>query len=385
VKAALASIIALRTVVNITQRGPGPFLVLIAASFGAQAESVSWLGASFSMAAFVAPFSGAIEHRLGRRRTVLMAMMLFVSSCLLVPVAPSLLAVAALFVLIGVAKSLFEPQTLAFVSENVSLAQRGAAIGLIELAWALSWIIGTPLLGYLIEFGQWWMLWVLMAGAASLCTVLVLRYAGLHDQPAAGPVESLSLRGFRAVLRSAAAQRVLLYGVLIALPVQVLGLVYGPHMQAQFSLSPVQLGIASTVIGIADLLAELAAVALIDRVGQRRALLVSCVGYALALISFALWATSFVGILIALFLIFFCFEFTLVTSLAVQSEFVPEERATMAGFVASVHGFGRIVGSLVAVPLFVAGGIALPTWIGVLIVLAAVVVGWRLAQNMPGS
>jgi MFS transporter, DHA1 family, inner membrane transport protein len=379
-KAALTSIIALRTVINVALRAPLPFLGAIAATFGASTQSVGWLGVAFSMAAFVAPFSGMVEGRLGRRRTVVLSMGLFVIMCLLTPFAPSLLSAAILFVLMGVAKSLFEPQSLAFVSENVPVEKRGVAIGLVELAWALSWIIGTPLLGYLIEYSHWWMIFVLMAGAALICTVAVLKFAGMRDAPGASVQGRFSLAGIRAVLGSPVALRMLVYGFLIALPAQITGLIYGPYVQQQFTLSPVQLGIASTVIGLADLLAELATVAFVDRIGQRRALLGSCALYAASLVLFVALATSFAGVLLALFFVFFFFEFTLVTSLAVQSELLPRDRATMGGFTASVHGFARIIGSLSGLALLGWGGIALPMVFGALAIVLALVAGWQLGR-----
>ncbi len=384
-KAAITSIIALRTVINIALRAPLPFLSAIAAAFGASSQSLGWLGVAFSMAAFAAPFSGLVESRLGRRRTVILSMGLFIAVCLLTPLAPTLFSAAVLFVLMGVAKSLFEPQSLAFISENVPLEKRGAAIGLVELAWALSWIIGTPLLGFLIEFSRWWMIFVLMAGAALICTAAVLRFAGMHNAPGTAAQGRFSLAGIRAVLGSPLALRMLLYAFLIALPAQMTGLIYGPYMQQQFTLSPVQLGIASTVIGAADLLAELATVAFVDRLGQRRALLGSCAFYAASLLLFVALAHNFAGVLVALFLVFFFFEFTLVTSLAVQSEVLPRERATMSGCTAGMHGFARIVGSLSGLALLGLGGIALPMVMGALTIILALTAGWPLGKPTPAA
>jgi predicted MFS family arabinose efflux permease len=373
--AALASIVGLRTAINAAFRAPLPFLAAIAASFNADPSSVAWLGLSFSLAGLVAPFAGMVENALGRRGAVMLSIGLFSAMCFALPFAPTLPVAAVMFVLIGVAKALFEPQSLAFISENVPVERRGAAVGIVELAWALAWIIGTPMFGFFIDFGRWWMTFIVTGVAALVFAALVLRYAGMGtNRPPT--TAGFSLAGVTRIVTYLPALRMLLYGVLISFPAQLTTLIYGPYMQQLFTLTPTMLGIVSITIGVADLLAELATVAFVDRLGQRRSLLIGTAAYAVSLLFFWLVAGNLVLMLVGLFLIFFTFEFALVTSLAVQSEVVPDARATMAGFVAGTHSVSRILASLLALPLFVGGTLALPMMLGALLVTLAVWVGW---------
>ncbi len=378
----LAAIIALRTAINAVIRAPMPFLGAIAAAFGAAAASVGWIGLAFSLAGVLSPLAGILEVRLGRRGAALASMGLFVSVCMLLPFAPTLTVAALGFVLLGVAKALFEPQTLAFLSEIVPFERRGMAVGLVELSWALAWIIGTPLMGWFVDLGRWWLLFVLMGAAAAVCTVIFLRMMNAHPVGRTTPTGGFSMDGVRAVLRSAPARRMLLFSVLISAPAQLTTLVYGPWMQQQFALTPTLLGITSIVIGLADLLAELATALFVDRLGKRTSLILSTALYALALAAFWLMAGQFVPALLGLFLVFFFFEFALVTSLAVHSEMVPSARATMAGFVAASHNTSRMAASLAALPLFVAGSLAAPTLFGAGLIAVATVVAIRMMPAM---
>jgi predicted MFS family arabinose efflux permease len=173
----------------------------------------------------------------------------------------------------------------------------------------------------------------------------------------------------------------LLYSVLISAPAQMTTLVYGSWMQQQFTLTPTMLGIVSIVIGVADLLAELATALFVDRLGKRRSLIVSTAAYAASLAAFWLMAGDFIGALVGLFLVFFSFEFALVTSLAVHTEMVPSARATMAGFVAAAHSVSRMAASLAALPLFLAGSLAAPMLLSVGLIGVAAVMAVGLVKT----
>ncbi len=376
----LGAIVAVRTAINAAYRAPIPFLGAIAATYGASVDNIGWLSAAFSLALFVAPGAALLEARMGRSNAALLAIGLFVASCLAMPFAPTLATAGALFVALSVAKALFEPHAMSFVSEQVPFERRGMAIGLIELSWALAFIIGSPLFGYFVEFGRWSTAFVLVGIVTAVTTVILFRFTPfltskpLHGQDGGG----MSRSGLKAVFGSPLALRMLFYSMLISMPAQITTLIYGEWFTQSFALTPARLGIVSTVIGVADLLAELATVAFVDRIGKHRSLVVSTAAYAASLLFFWLVAGDFVMAMVGLFLIFFTFEFALVTSLAVQSEVAPRARATMAGFVTSAHGISRIAGALVALPLFLGGRLAWPMVLGALVIAIATLVSFTL-------
>lgn len=378
--AAVISIIGLRTAINAAFRAPLPFLVYFAAAFGAPISSVGWLGAAFALSGLVGPFAGVLEERLGRKGAMIASISLFVLACLGIPLAPTLGVAALCFVLLGVAKSLYEPQSTAFLGEHVPYQRRGTVIGLVELSWALAWILGVPLFGWLIEIGRWWLPFVIAAFVALAFGLAVLRYASHRARDA--PVHrAMTAQGVRALLRTPNALRILAFSGIIIAVGQLVTLVYSPWFQQKFALAPARLGVVSIVIGMADLVAELATIFLVDRFGKRQSLLGGAALYASSLIFFWLAGGDFTLALVALFCIFFFFEFIVVTSLTVQSETVPTARATMAGFGQATNALARISMSLVALPLFTAGSLLLPMWIGTAMIMVAMVLGWRLGDS----
>lgn len=356
---ALTSLVVLRFAMDASFRAPLPFIVFIAAAFGADPASAGWLAVALSAAGLFGPLIGVAEGRLGRRAVVILSTSGFIIACLLLPRAPAFGAVLALFFALGVCKALFTPQVQAFIGDVVPYEKRGTAIGIVELSWALSFIIGAPLFGFMVARVAWWAPFVLMGIVAFIGLLLTLRYAITQNTALHGMTKKLNWSGMGAVLRFRPARLLLVFGALISFAHQLMILSYAPYMIQTFGMTPEQLGLASIVLGVADVIAEVLTIALVDRVGKRRAVLAST---ALYVVSFALvivWAGALASLLAALFLVSLTFEFALVASLPVASELVPPARATMMGFVVFVHSFGRIIASLIALPLFALGQITL--------------------------
>jgi predicted MFS family arabinose efflux permease len=379
---ALTSFVVLRFAMDAAYRAPLPFVIFIAAAFSADAASAGWLAVALNVAGLTAPFIGVAEGKLGRRAVVIGSVALFVAACMLMPFSPTFGVALGLCFLLGLSRSLFTPQVQAFVGDVVPYEKLGTAIGIIELSWALSFIIGAPLFGFLIERAAWWLPFVMMGIIAVIGLAMSLRLALRKDSNAlrkgAGKFDWGSLG---IVLRSKPAVLVLIFGGLISFAHQLLILTYAPYMSQRFGLSIEQVGIASIVLGVADVIAEVLIILLVDRIGKRKAVLVSTALYVLAFGLAILWAGALVPLLAALFLVSLTFEFALVASLPVASEVVPPARTTMMGFVVFSHALSRIVGSAVALPLFAGGSIELVLLIALISVAVSFVSFWPVRVN----
>jgi predicted MFS family arabinose efflux permease len=377
---AIGSIVLLRGAMDAAYRAPLPYLVFIAATFGVAAESAGWLAVALSVAGLVAPVVGIVEGRVGRRTMTLFASGGFIAVCALMPFAPTFSAVLLLYLAMGVAKSLFTPQVQAFVGDNVPYEKRGTAIGFVELSWALGWIVGVPVFGFLIERATWWSPFIVfgLAGLAGL--LLVLRYAIVRDDApcdlAAVSAKAFDLDSVRRVWTNGTAVLVLIFGILISFSAQLATLTYAPWLVGQFGLTPAQLGVVSIVLGVADVAAEIGTIVLVDRIGKRRSVMVATALYAASFALVIALSGALAPLMAALFLVFLTFEFGLVASLAVATEAAPDARATMSGFVVATHSFGRIIASLIALPLFGLGGLNSVMAVAGIFTALAVVAFW---------
>ncbi len=349
---AIASLVVGRLAVDMALRAPVPFLGDIATAFGQSQHDVGWLATAMTLALLLAPFTGALSARFGTRRMMFIPLSLFVVMCLVLPLAPSFTTVLILFVLMGLAKAMFDPQVQAFVGEHVPYARRGTVIGIVELSWALSWAIGVPMFGLLLSRVAWWApFWFI--GLIALIAIVLLYI----NMPKTTPVQRTGASGFslaawRTVFNTPGARYVVLFGISLFIAAQIPYMIYPIWFKRQFGLSIEWLGYVSAALSVADLLAEVLTILLVDRLGKRRSVLIAATLCALSFIAFWAFSNSLWGMLSALCLIYFFFEFALVASLPVASEMVPTARSTMMGFGTASAGVGRMIGAMIALPLF---------------------------------
>ena len=383
---ALAALVMGRLAVDMALRSPVPFLGDIATALGQRQSDTGWLATAMTLALLLAPFTGVLSARFGQRALIFVPLGIFVVVCAVMPLAPNFTVVLLLFVLLGLAKALFDPQVQAFLGEHVPYHRRGTAIGIVELSWAVAWAIGVPMFGLLLSRVAWWAPFWVIGLLALFAIFLQHKFVPMTPTPSRDSrnnTNGFSLASWRVVFGTPGARYVVLFGVSLFVAAQLPYMVYPIWFKQHFNLSIEQLGFASTVLSAADLLAELLTIVLVDRIGKRRSVLIAAAGCALAFIAFWALSDSLVGMLVAMFLIYFCFEFALVASLPVASEMVPAARSTMMGFATAAAGLGRITGALIALPLF---GINfdrlwLVASVGFIAAALAFAFGWRMTHQ----
>ena len=348
---AIGSFMVSRFALDTALRSPLPFLGVIAAAYGQSDSSIGWLSIALTLAGLASPITSVLSHRFGQRQMVFLPLAVFIIACALMPVAPTFSSVLVLFVLLSVAKALFDPQIQGFIGERVPYARRGTVVGIVELSWALSFAIGAPVFGLLVQRVSWWAPFLLMAVIAAVGLVAVWITAR-HVMHGGNPGARLSTESLRTTWANPRARWFLLFTLGICTAAQIPYLVYPQWFQGQLHLTVEELGFASIVVGVADLVAEVLTIFVVDRFGKRRSVLVAGVFYALAFALFYALSNSVAGMMIALFCIYLGFEFTLVASLSIATELVPDARTAMMGFNSAASAAGRIIGSLIALPLF---------------------------------
>jgi predicted MFS family arabinose efflux permease len=88
--------------------------------------------------------------------------------------------------------------------------------------------------------------------------------------------------------------------------------------------------------------------------------------------------------LAALFVIFLTVEFSIVTSLSLVTELLPNARATMmAGYLAAAS-VGRVVGAFIGGPVWMAGGTVFVGYVSAIItVIGLIMLRWGLSGWQP--
>ncbi len=369
-----------RLVLNTARRFAYPFAPEISRGLGVPITHVTAMLAVNQASGVLGLLAGPLADRFGFRTTMLAGMSLLSAGMLAAAVNTTYATVLIALFMAGLAKNVFDPAIQAYVGEHVPYRRRGLVIGLIETSWAGSTLIGVPLIGLLIATYGWQQAFPVM-GLLGLIGIAAMRWGipadRRHEKPLAGP--GLLIRAWRQLAQSSAARSILILGFLISMANDGLFVIIGAWLEDRFNLSVAAIGFGTIVIGLSELCGEFLTVAIADRMGKKRAILL---GLFLGTAAYAAlpFLDRALGLALAgLFVLFLAVEFTIVTTFSLATEILPAQRATMMAGLLAAGGLGRMAGALTGGWLWVSGGLVAVTACAALLNTAAfIAILWGL-------
>ena len=353
----IATATALRLILNTARRFAYPFAPALSRGIQVPLTSITSLIAVNQISAILGIAGGSLADRWGYRRMMLAGLGLLVLGMLAVGVWPYYLTVMLGLFLAGLAKSVFDPAVQAYVGQRVAFARRARAIGIMEVSWAGSALIGLPLVGYVMAHQGWsapfWYLGIL--GFTGLLYLARVIPKTSHPEPQHSPVQWR--RTARQLMRERPALGLLGYGFWMSLGNDQLFVVLGAWLEHDFQVSLVSLGLSTSVIGLAELSGEGLTALLGDRVGLKRAIICGSVCAMGAYQVLNLLDGSLGLALVSLFILFLSFEFSIVSSISLSTEVLPQARATMLAAFYAAAGIGRMTGAFLGGQVWSYGGL----------------------------
>ena len=353
-----------RLVLSTARRFIYPFAPAISRGLGVPLTSITRLIAINQATGILGVFIGPLTDRIGYRSMMQLGLGMLVAGMLAAGAVPLYGSVLIAMFLAGMGKSIFDPALQAYVGERVPFKHRGLVVGILEVSWAGSSLLGIPLIGLLIDRLGWrapfWALGSL--GLIGLLAMTLLIPRETRQEATVSGTRAILL-AWQHMLRARQAVGFLGFSFLMSAANDNLFVVYGAWLETSFDLGVLALGAGTSLIGAAELLGEGLTASLADRMGLKRAiiagLILTAAGYLLLpLAGQALWAA-----LGGLFLVFLAFEFAIVSALSLCTELLPGQRATMmAGYLAAA-GAGRVAGALTGGSIWLAGGMAATAWV----------------------
>ncbi len=336
----------LRTILNTSHRMVYPFLSVFARGLGVDISTMSLLMTARSLIGATSPLFAPIADRRGRKFGMLAGVVIFTLGVGVVAIYPTFWTLAIALVLAMVGKYMFDPSMQAYFGDRIPYAQRGTALAVTEVAWSMAFIVGVPVMGFLIGRYGWSAPFPVLAVLGLVIFVVILRMIPSED--AHHEVTSNSRAGYRAVFTSMPA----LAGISIAMWAsagnELVNVIFGVWLEDSFGLKIAALAGASAVIGISELSGEGLVAFTTDRLGKPLALSIGLIGNALASILLPFIGQTQTGALIGLFLFYITFEYVLVSHIPLMTELVPSARATMLSVNVTGHALGRALGALLA-------------------------------------
>ncbi len=344
---------AVRTVVNINTRMIYPFLNTFASGLGVDLTAISLAVTARSFTGALSPFITPIADKRGRKLSMLIGLGMFTLASGLIFFWPTYLSFFISINLAFLGMYVYVSSTEAYLGDNVRENQRGLALAMVEWGWALAFIVGMPLVGWMMDKYGWQAPFPVLGGFGVISMLLIL-WMVPNIKPPSGQGNGM-LASIKQVLKVPSARAALLMSLLLVASNEVINLVFGVWLGTSFGLKLAALGAASVFIGVSELVGESLGGVLSDRIGRKRSIWLGM--FCIVLISAALpfIGRSEVGAFIGLFLFYLAFEFAFVAAQPLMTNLVPEARATMMGINKTALSLGRMVGNLVAPFLFTLG------------------------------
>jgi predicted MFS family arabinose efflux permease len=339
-----------RWAANLCSRAIPPYLGVIASAVGVPLNTIGVASGISEFTGLAGPAIGHAVERRPRRSAMAFGLFALTIGALVTAGSTHIVPVTIGFVVISLAKGVFDNGMGAWVADHTSFATRGRVSGITELSWSTAALIGLPILG-LIAWLTSWRLGFVAAAAFAAVAAIHLRAKLPPERPAPANSERHRLRLDRTNLGGFG-----VFGVLLA-AANCLFVTFGSWLRDEFNVSDASLGVLGLAFGAAELVAAVLSASFVDRVGKRRSVAIGAavmVPAGLALSS----AHSLPAAVLYLAVFFFGFEIAIVSFVPLIATLQPEAPALAFGVAGACGTVTRGIVAVAATRLYTSHGIA---------------------------
>jgi MFS family permease len=337
-----------------------PLFPFIAADLGLAAGEIGRLAGVLGVLwGVLAIFSGRVADRIGHRKVLIPAILLFSLLSGLSGMVQGLTALILVRALMGAMEGTYCPTSFAAVAAASKPQRRGFNQGLQQSGFALFGLALGPLIAtqLLAVVPSWrWVFWVVAVPGFVVGALLIVVLREPKDTQGGrliGATEPLG--GWSAVLRSGNVV-VCMVALLCAMScVFVLSAMVPVYLVNVLALTPDQMGVVTSAIGFGGFFGQFGWPALSDRFGRKPLAILGFIGATACVWWFAGTGASVSALFAALFVCsFFCLGNVALITGPIATEAAPPGQVSAA--IGVVVGAGEIFGGGVAP--YIAGGIA---------------------------
>ena len=339
-----------RIVISTSFRMVYPFLPVFARGLGVEPASLAYAISIRSFLGVLGPFLATIADTHDRKTGILLGLGLFTIGSGMVGIWPVFWSfiIGTSLVLLG--NVVFIPSINAYLSDYISYEKRGRVMAFLELNWALAFIVGIPIVRFLIESYDWVAPFIIFSGVGLLFFVIFALILPKNHIPK--NIDNSIWKNLGRLVHTWPAVAGMLVGVMATSSNETVNLIFGLWIERQFGLSFAALTAASVVIGISELGGEVFTGVFLDLIGKRKTIWIFLGVNSLAALLLPLTGNVLGWAMAGLGFFYISFEIILVSTLTLMSEVMPNSRATMMAATVAGFSFGRMLGNLVAPGLF---------------------------------
>jgi DHA1 family inner membrane transport protein len=342
VRAQLVLMTAAKAVANTALRWVGPFLPTLERAFGATTGTLTGIMGIAELGGLSTALTGPSLDR-GHERTVFTLGLLAVAASSAIALGGSVATFAISFVVLVLGVGNLTVAGHAWIGHRVPFAARSRAIGSFETSWALSLLVGAPVLALLIRWfgwrGPYTALLVLTAAAAVVVWLLVPAGTPTIRAATAAPRQRLPRSAWAPMLGSAATAGAGLSVFIVS----------GAWLDDAHGVSTGGLGLVAAGFGALELMSSSGVALFADRIGARRSAVAGLLVLGCGLTVMALSGSSTFLAVTGLSVFLAGFEYGFVSTLTLVTEAAPHARGRAIGL-------ASMLGTLVRSASVVASG-----------------------------
>ena len=330
-------VVIARFVSNVTYRMIFPFLPTISRGIGVSTATLGTTIALRDLVEMTGPALGKIADRQGTRRIMVAALCGLGMAAALQGASSGIVIFTFALVAVSITKVSFDVGSSTWTGASVPFIDRSRAIGIVEMTWAFSFIIGMPLAALFIRLGTWRTPFIAFSVLCLITSTALWVYLPSSISDRERP---------QATQWSPAIRFVLTAMVALGTGHMMMLVTFATFLEDKHGVSTSGLGLVALIIGVAELVGSGGVALYGDRLGKttvvKWALFTSLPlslllpvgesGYVVALLLIAAW--------------FVCTECVIVSMLSICTELDGNARGTMMGFVYASWSMGRFFGAI---------------------------------------
>ncbi len=358
IRSNITAVTIARLVANAAYRFAPLFLATIARGFDVPLSTLGFAVFISELSGFASPFAGRLVDRLTHRNSMVLGLIGSALGCTIAAISTSPLLFAVGVTVLALTKQSFDLGLGAWIADHVPYTQRGKIVGLTETAWALGLLIGVSVMGLITAATNWRIGFAFAVLCLLISTYVIFVRVTNHDKIAHESHSSTPQRV------TGNAWFVVATMFCIMSSAQNLFVTFGAWLEDEFQFGAARLAVAGFSLGLVELVASVSSSRQTDKWGKERSVAFGAMLIVPAGILLNLGSHNFIIGIIAVFIYFLGFEFSVVSLLPLATSLVPNSPGTGLGWVLGAGTLGRAVIAIAATHLFESYGVKGPALLG---------------------
>ncbi|ARJ38566.1 MFS transporter [Sporosarcina sp. P21c] len=342
---------------------------------------VGYMVATFAMAQLlVSPFSGRWVDTFGRKKMIVVGLIIFSSSEFLFGIGQTLPVLFASRILGGISAAFIMPAVTAFIADITTMETRSKALGFMSAAISTGFILGPGVGGFLATYGT--RVPFFFAGGlalfAAIFSFIALREPERYREAVA---EDATKPGLKRIF---ARHYFIVFIIILILSFGLASFesIFSLFVDHKFGFTPKDIAIIITGGGLVGAVAQ---VVLFDKlartIGEKR-LIFFCLVFSSILVFLTTFVQSYVSVLAVTMIIFVGFDLIRPAATSYLSKIAGNEQGFVGGMNSMFTSIGNVFGPIIGGALFDVD-VDYPFYFGAFVLLLGVVLNYIWIKRTP--